>query len=91
MNTLPQVIKTRSGAFVVTEYVPPTAVKEPPAPPPGTGRRLTTSRLHRKRATVPYIRLAGQWLRAAGIEEGTPITVTVTRDGLTISAAGAKP
>lgn len=93
--TLPQVINTKSGAFIVTEYAPPArpllpAVVQPPVRTPGSrqqqgARTLTTSRLHHRTTTVPYIRLSGEWLRTAGIEPGTRITVTVTPQGITIT------
>lgn len=47
-------------------------------------KNLTTSRIHRKKTTVPYIRLSGKWLETAGITPGARITVQVNGAGVLI-------
>lgn len=52
-------------------------------------RNLTASKIHRRKSTQPYIRLAGKYLRAAGIAPGTALVVTVTAQGITITPKAA--
>jgi len=54
-------------------------------------KTLTTSSVYRKHSQAPYIRLSGQWLRAAGIEIGTRISVQVNAAGILITPAPAEP
>lgn len=48
-------------------------------------KTLTTSSLYRKRSKAPYIRVSGRWLREAGIDVGTRITVQVNHAGILIT------
>lgn len=69
-----------------------------------TDRTLTISRLHpissyrekhrtlprtREHAPVPFLRLSGQWLEAAGFEIGSKVQVKVKADRLVVEPADA--
>ena len=56
---------------------------------------LYQNRLRRPASRVPFIRLAGQWLAAAGFNEGDSLTVQVTSGEIRLikqeSAAASNP
>jgi hypothetical protein len=52
-------------------------------------RNLTASKIYRRKSTQPYIRLAGKYLRAAGITPGTRLVVAITAQGVTITPKAA--
>lgn len=50
-------------------------------------RKTTVTYTFRDNATVPMIRLRGQWLKRAGFDEGTVLHVAVSEGRLTLTAA----
>lgn len=83
---------TQSGQYRVTLYAPAPAPVAAPRPRNSQdARTLTASRLHRKKSIVPYVRLSGAYLAAAGITPGTRLTVTVTPQGVTITPRETTP
>jgi len=69
-----------------------------------TNRTLTVSKLYpsssspsnwrsmrqaRQQAPVPFLRLSGQWLEAAGFEIGSKVRVVVEADRLVVEPADA--
>ena len=50
-------------------------------------RKTTVTYTFRDNATVPMIRLRGQWLKDAGFDEGTVLQVAVSAGKLTLTVA----
>ncbi len=53
-------------------------------------RKTTVTYTFRDNATVPMIRLRGQWLKDAGFDEGTILRVAVSEGRLTLTVADAR-
>lgn len=48
-------------------------------------RKTTVTYTFRDNATVPMIRLRGQWLKQAGFDEGTVLQVAISEGKLTLT------
>jgi len=58
----------------------------PSSPPPS--KRRSPRQTHRPKA-VPFLRLSGRWLEAAGFEIGSKVRVVVKADRLVVEPADA--
>ena len=54
-------------------------------------KTLTMSYLPTNTAGIPYLRMRGQWLRAAGFEIGRQVIVNVEHGKLTLTTQEVQP